>query len=141
MAAVFDKLGIRFQFPENWTLDESEALSGDQAVTVYSPGGAFWSVFIRPVELAPQKLAEAALKSMRDQYDELDAESVTESVAGTELVGYDMNFYCLDLTNTAQVRAFRTPDASYVLLCQADDREYDETEPVFRAMTMSLLRR
>ena len=39
MAAIFDKLGIRFQYPENWTLDESEALAGDQAVTVFSPGG------------------------------------------------------------------------------------------------------
>ena len=47
---------------------------------------------------------------MREQYDELDAEAVTEKVAGKELIGYDMNFYCLDLTNTAQVRSFRTPD-------------------------------
>ena len=140
MAAIFDKLGIRFQYPENWTLDESEALAGDQAITVYSPGGAFWSVFIRPVELAPNKLAEAALKTMRDQYDELDAEAVTEKTAGKDLIGYDLNFYCLDLTNTAQVRSFRTIDASYVLLCQADDREWDAAEPVFRAMTFSLLK-
>ena len=25
MPAVFDKLGIRFLYPENWTLDEQEA--------------------------------------------------------------------------------------------------------------------
>ena len=77
---------------------------------------------------------------MRQQYDELDAEEVHETVAGHELVGYDMNFYCLDLTNTAQVRSYRTDDAAYVVFCQADDREFAEIEEVFRAITMSFFR-
>jgi hypothetical protein len=139
MAAVFDKLGIRFLYPENWTLDESEALAGNQVVTVYSPGGAFWSVMIHPADATPTKLAATALKAMRQQYDELDAEEVHENVAGHDLVGHDMNFYCLDLTNTAQVRSYLTPEAAYVVLCQADDREFAEIEAVFRAITMSLL--
>ncbi|MBI2823243.1 MAG: hypothetical protein HYX69_00975 [Planctomycetia bacterium] len=140
MAATFEKLGIRFQYPENWVLDESEALDGNQAVSVYSPGGAFWSVMIHPPEMVPAKLADTALSAMRQQYDELDAERVREKVAGHELVGYDMNFYCLDLTNTAQVRSFRTRDASYVLFCQADDREFADIEEVFRAITLSFFR-
>jgi len=140
MAAIFDKLGIRFAYPENWTLDESEALAGNQVVTVNSPGGSFWSVMIHPPAVAPEKLVATALKAMRQQYDELDAEAVEETIAGHELVGYDMNFYCLDLTNTAQVRSYRTPDAAYVIFCQADDREFAEIEEVFRAITFSMLR-
>jgi hypothetical protein len=139
MAAIFDKLGIRFLYPENWQLDESEALAGNQLVSVYSPGGSFWSVMIHPPSAAPAKLAAAALKAMRQQYDELDSEEVRETVGGHDLVGYDMNFYCLDLTNTAQVRSYRTPDAAYVVFCQADDREFAEIEEVFRAITISLI--
>ncbi len=79
MAAIFNKLGIRFLYPENWTLDESEALEGNQVVTVFSPGGSFWSVMIDPPGTAPEKLAATALKAMRQQYDELDAEEVQET--------------------------------------------------------------
>ena len=140
MAAIFDKLGIRFAYPENWTLDESEAMAGNQVVTVNSPGGSFWSVMIHPPTVDPEKLVATALKAMRQQYDELDAEAVEETVAGRDLVGYDMNFYCLDLTNTAQVRSYRTAEAAYVIFCQADDREFDEIEDVFRAITFSMLR-
>lgn len=140
MAAVFDKLGVHFLYPENWQLDESEAMDGNQVVTVYSPGGSFWSLMIHPLGTSPAKLAATALKAMRQQYDELDAEEVTDEVAGRDLVGYDMNFYCLDLTNTAQVRSYATDEAAYVIFCQADDREFAEIEPVFRAITISLLR-
>jgi hypothetical protein len=51
-----------------------------------------------------------------------------------------MNFYCLDLTNTALVRGFRTADATCIILYQAEDREFATVEPVLRAMTTSLLR-
>jgi hypothetical protein len=139
MAAIFDKLGIRFLYPENWQLDESEALAGNQVVSLISPGGSFWSVMIHPPGSTPAKLAATALKAMRQQYDDLDAEEIHETVAGQDLVGYDMNFYCLDLTNTAQVRSYRTSDAAYVVFCQADDREFADIEEVFRAITMSLI--
>jgi hypothetical protein len=140
MPAVFDKLGIRFQYPDNWELDEKDALAGESSVTVYSPGAAFWSIAVHGREVAPKDLVEAALKAMRQEYDELDAEPVQERAFGHELIGYDLNFYCLDLTNTALVRAVQTADATYLILCQAEDREFAEVEPVFRAMTASLLR-
>lgn len=140
MTAVYDKLGIRFQYPENWSLDESDAMAGDKSVTVYSPDGAFWTVIIRPHSLSPESLAEGALAAMRENYDELDAEAVEETIEGHDLVGYDMNFYCLDLTNTAMVRSYQTGTASLVVMFQADDREFASIEPIFRAITLSLLR-
>jgi hypothetical protein len=138
MPSTYDKLGIRFQFPDNWSVDENEARDSGNAVSVYSPGGAFWSITIHPLEITPRQLVDAALKTMRQEYDELDAEAVEETVGGREMVGWDMNFYCLDLTNTAHVRGFQTPQASYLILCQADDREFDEVAGIFRAMTQSL---
>ena len=139
MPATYQKLGIRFQYPDNWSLDEGEALEGEKSVSVYSPGGAFWSVMIHPRWQAPEDLVEAALRTMREVYDELDAEAVEETVGETELVGCDMNFYCLDLTNTAAVRSGRIGESTLVIFWQADDRELAEVEAVFRAITLSLL--
>lgn len=139
MPSHYDKLGIHFQYPDNWTLDEIEARDSGNSVTVYSPGGAFWSITIHPANQSPQDLADAALEAMRREYDELDAEPVVETVGGQELIGWDINFYCLDLTNTAQVRGFNASRATYLIFCQADDREFDEVEQVFAAITRSLL--
>lgn len=139
MPAQYDKLGIRFQYPENWTLDEIEARDNRNSVSVYSPGGAFWSITLHPPDSSPQDLADAALAAMRQEYDELDAAPVAETVAGRNLVGWDMNFYCLDLTNTAIVRGFKTHEATYLVFCQADDREFDAVERIFAAITFSLL--
>jgi hypothetical protein len=138
MPARYAKLGIRFQYPENWTLDESDAIKGDDSVSVYSPDGAFWSIIKHPLSSSPEELVEAALAAMRQEYDELDAEPVEETCGRQALVGFDINFYCLDLTNTALIRAFRTAQGAYLVLCQADDREFQEVEAVFRAITRSL---
>src|SRR5687767_4732077 len=97
MTAIYEKLGIRFRYPGNWTLDESDALEGQNSVCVYSPGGAFWSITLHPPDIDPQTLVDAALNAMRQEYQDLDAQAVRETVAGRELIGCDMNFYCLDL--------------------------------------------
>jgi hypothetical protein len=68
-----------------------------------------------------------------------NTEPPIDDVGAQELPGFDMNFYCLDLTNTARVRTLETPDAIYLIVCQAEDREWDEISPVFDAMTMSFV--
>jgi len=139
MPAKFQKLGISFQYPDNWTLDEEDAGAGHKSVTVYSPGGAFWSVAIHPRSANLAQLAKAAADAMTEEYEELEAEHVREELAGHELLGYDLNFYCLDLTNTAQIRCLKTPHRAYSIFCQAEDREFERVKTVFRAMTISLL--
>jgi hypothetical protein len=140
MAAKFDNLGISFQYPENWQLDEAEIRAGQSAVTIYSPGGGFWSVALHTAQTAqPAQMAQAALDAMRKEYDELDAEPVRETVAGHELVGFDLNFFCLDLTNTACIRSLRAGFTTYTVFYQAEDREYEQIGPVFAAITLTLL--
>lgn len=139
MPAQFNSLGISFQYPENWTLDDSDAVLGRKSVTVFSPGGAFWSVAIEPGEADPMKLAEAVVDALRPEYDSLEAEEVNETVADHELVGYDLAFYCLDLTNTAHVRSLHVAHSTYTIYCQAEDREYEQLKMVFQAMTITLL--
>ena len=139
MPAKYEKLGISFQYPENWTLDEEDAVAGRDSVTVYSPGGSFWSLAIYPRSADPRKLAEAALDAINQEYKETEIEEVSESLADHELVGYNLNFFYLDLTNTARVRCVRADRHTLTVFCQAEDQEFDQIGAVFQAMTVSLL--
>lgn len=139
MPAKFSKLGISFQYPENWTLDEDEAMAGHKSVTVVSPGGAFWTISIHPSPTDPTRLAEAAVQAMKDDYADLEAEPTVQSLAGREMIGYDMNFWYLDLTSSAAVRCLSTERATYAIFFQGEDREFDRIRSVFDAITTSLL--
>lgn len=135
----YDRLGLAFDYPDNWSVDTDASDREAPAVTVYAPGGGFWSLSSHPAGTDPGALSQAVVDEMRSEYRDLDSEVAVDEVAGRALAGFDLNFYCLDLTNTAQVRSFATPDATYVLFCQAEDREWDQIAHVFAAMTMSFV--
>jgi hypothetical protein len=135
----FDRFGLAFDHPDNWTVDTEDAEGRFATATVYSPDGSFWSVSGHAAGGDPGALAAAVVAQLREEYRELDAEPAEETIAGRPLPGFDLNFYCLDLTNTAQVRTVATPDAIYLILCQADDREWDRVGPVFAAITTSFV--
>ena len=139
MPAEFNKLGILFQYPDNWALDEEDALAGQKSVTVYSPGGAFWSISVHPRSVDPATLAKAAVDAMKADYEELEIEETRETMAGREMIGYDLNFFYLDFTNTATIRCIRTDQATYTIWCQAEDREFERIRGVFHAITTSFL--
>ncbi|MDA7978684.1 MAG: hypothetical protein MPJ50_07935 [Pirellulales bacterium] len=140
MSAVYNKAGLSFVYPSNWTIDESEGGEGQRgAVTAQSGEGAFWTVIRESSATEPEFAAQTALEALKDEYDELDAEPAMDTLEGYELCGFDTNFICLDLTSTALIRATRTRDATLVFFCQADDREFADVANVFAAMTMSVL--
>jgi len=135
----FDRNGIVFDYPDNWTV-ETGGSENRLDVTVSSPEGAFWSINCQPGDSDPEKLTEAAVAQMRQDYPTLDSEPAKDEVFGTSLYGADLNFYCLDLTNTATIRCLQTPDTCYVLFCQAEDRDWEKLHHVFKAMPASFVR-
>lgn len=139
MPATFQGLGISFQYPDNWTIDDSDARQGRKSVSVYSPGGAFWSVSIHSRSAEPAKLAAAIVDAMKQEYEGLEAQKAQETIVGQSLAGYDLAFYCLDLTNSAYVRSFRLGGSTYTVFWQAEDRELGLVRRVFQAMTTSLI--
>ncbi len=76
---------------------------------------------------------------MQAEYPDSDFEPVTELVGGHPTTGCDLRFFYLDFVNVAVIRGFRTPLATCLVLCQAEDREYESLRPVFQAITTSLL--
>jgi hypothetical protein len=139
MPAEFSKQGVSFQYPENWSLEEDDAPAGQVAVTVCSPGGAFWTLSVCPGSADPVELAEASVNAMKEDYPDLESEAIEQELAGRRMVGCDMRFWYLDLTSTAGVRCMGTEEATYVVFYQAEDREFDQMRRVFDAMIVSFL--
>jgi hypothetical protein len=140
LTASYDKAGLSFQYPETWELEEEVSGQGGIEVTVHSPTGAFWSVRLERSPVDPRRMTQTAVEAMRTEYEGLEAEPATDVVDGSELEGVDMSFFYLDLTSTAKVRTAQTALGTLLVLCQAEDRDFEQLEPVFDAMTLSLLR-
>ena len=140
MPREFRKPGVAFQYPDNWVLDEQDWAGDEPAVTVFSPGGAFWVVSVHPRTSEPDRLAQTAVEAIQAEYEGVDVEPVEEDLEGHLMTGFDLRFFFMDLTNTATVRCLRGPAATYTVFCQAEDREYEQVRAVFQAMTVSLLR-
>ncbi|MCA9100416.1 MAG: hypothetical protein KDA63_04645 [Planctomycetales bacterium] len=140
MPKKYDEQGISFQYPDNWELEEeNDHESGVLSATVFSPGGAFWSVIRHPQMTEPEEAVLQAVDALSAEYDSVERHAAQETVGDVTLDGYDLGFIYLDLTNTVRVRGFRGPDATIVLYTQAEDRELAKHAAVFAAMTQSLV--
>ena len=148
MPAEFENFGISFQYPDNWSMEESPSDFDEQSpasgqgkeVAVSSPQTAFWHLCQYPGEANLESLFDEALGALRSDYKAIEVEAADEIVEGQPLKGYDVNFFYLDLTNTCWLRGFSTEDATYLLSCQAEDQEFEQVKGVFRAMLISVLR-
>jgi len=66
----FNRFGLTFDHPDNWTVDTEDSEGRFATVTVYSPGGAFWSVSGHTPGGDPQQLAAAVVAEMKQEYQE-----------------------------------------------------------------------
>jgi hypothetical protein len=132
-------MGISFLYPENWDLDEEETDGRYGEVSIYSPSGAFLLIGVHPRPIDPLALAKGAVDGILEEYGDVDVEEAQQTISGRELVGYDLNFFCMDLTSTARVRCWRTSEATYSVFSQAEDKDFERLAQVFEAITASLL--
>jgi hypothetical protein len=140
MPASYQKNGLRFMYPENWQLVDDDVHSIPRIVSLQAPSGAFWSVDIHPFSVDLGELMEAFVETLRAEYRDIEFQTATEPIGAEDSIGYDVQFYCLDYVVAAQIRGIRHGHAAYVFTYQAEDREFDQMERVFRAITASLYR-
>ena len=73
--------------------------------------------------------------------ESLESTAISEQFDDTEVLGYEMFFYCFDFLVCARALSVRADDGKvYLILWQAEDRDFSQVESVFRAITTSLLR-
>ena len=136
----FNRNGIRFEYPENWTIEQDSSPDGVFSITASAPDGAFWSLSRQPTEVDFEQLTDATTEQLREEYPDLEAYPASDEIFGSSFSGADFNFSYLDLTNTAEVRCLATATACYVFFCQAEDCDWSRLHHVFRAMTTSFVR-
>jgi hypothetical protein len=136
----FQRDTVRFEYPDNWTVEADDSSEGGLQVSVSAPDGAFWSLSQLPAGCDPAELTAAAVAQLREDYPDLESEPAAETVFEQSLTGTDINFSCLDLTNTAAFRCLELPNGCYAVFCQAEDRDWQQLHHVFKAMTASLVR-
>ncbi len=135
---TFERHGVRFNYPGTWRLEEERDGDDQWSVTLQSPGTGFISLAVLPLSSNRFELLRQVLSVFEADYPELDTYNVEDEIASLPAVGHDLNFFCLDFTNTAYVRAFNSAARSFVLVAQCTDSELDEFEPVYRSVLKSL---
>ena len=140
MTAVYQQADVRFLYPENWALDNREESGSPWSVSVHSPNGAFWSLTVHDGMLDLEKLGTETLQAVEREYQESFFESIKakEEIADCSAVGYNINFFYIDFLVTAKLRVFRMERCNCIVLYQAEDREFNELNRVFQAITFSL---
>jgi hypothetical protein len=137
MAREFARAGIRIQYPENWTFEEEDTEDGWSA-SVVSPETAFLMLSHYPDDREPAELADMALAAMRESYPDLESAAVIETLAEVPVVGYDVDFFALDLTNTCWIRALAAPEGCLLMMSQCTDQELETNGETLQAIGESL---
>ena len=137
MDEIYDAHGIRFRYPAFWELNEEEA-ANERTITVSSPETSFWSLTIADDKPPPEDMVESAVSALREEYDELDDYSSHVKLAGPDSVARDVEFVCLEMLNSAFLRAVSTDEFSALIYYQGTDLELAETRAILESISSSL---
>jgi hypothetical protein len=137
MPAIFEQDGVRFQYPESWTLSREDNPTGWTA-SLQSPGTAFFMLTYDADAPETELMVETALEAMQAEYEDLEFDPVVETIAGQPAVGNDMRFFSFDLTNTCCTRSFYGAGGTLLLFWQTSDLELETVEPTIKALCASL---
>ncbi len=139
MTGHYENFGIRFLYPENWSIAEEDASGWPRTVTLQNPSGAFWSLHVYSPPRKPLELTTTVLETMRGEYEDFESQEATDVMGDIEIHGFDMDFYCLDMVVEARVRGVTVGEATYLFFYQAESQEFTKLDQVFRAMALSTL--
>lgn len=128
MLGVFENHGVRFRYPLDWDL-QSNPDGSRTTVELFSQGSAFAMVSIDEGRPEPQEMVDEALAAMRQEYPELESQPMRLRMGGHLAVGYDIEFFSLDLVVSCMIRCFRTSKRTIMLFGQwPDDEEEDGSD-------------
>lgn len=135
---TYEDHGIRFTYPSDWELevtDHGEVMT----VAVQDPGGLGFALITtddsRP---DPADVAEAALEAMREEYPDLDVVPAMETINEHCATGHDVEFFALDMTNSATIRCFRTSRHTVLAFGQWSDLGEDILPDLIRGVFHSI---
>ena len=136
MPVTYQNNGIRFQYPENWQLEEESGESG-WTLTLQSPNTTFLLISERGDE-PPEQVLVTVRDVLKGDYPGLEADDTIGSIAGRPAAGVDMQFISLDLPITCGVRSFLSETGTLLVMWQAADLDWENSEAVVKAICSSM---
>ncbi len=128
MPAVFESFGVRFLYPDNWTVASADDSAG---VMIEMPGGGVFAVEPQgAVAVEEASLLGEIERAIAAEYDELEREEV--SLEDEQAV--EFRFYYLDLLIVSRVVFVDGPNGRLLVQMQAESREFERNELVFAAI-------
>jgi hypothetical protein len=139
MPAVYENLGVRFLYPENWSITDEQDGDWPQSVTLQSQDTGFWSLHVYPPGEDLKPIVKELIAAIQEEFRDIEVLPAKETFGETPTTGVDLAFFYLDLLVEAKIRCLRTPSATLVWLYQAESREFEAIEAVFQAIAVSML--
>ena len=137
-ATLFDDRDLRFEYPSEWSIEVKEI---DPLVTINLEHPAGIAFVIITIDLScpdPGEVADSILETLREEYSDLEEDPFEEVVNKRLVSGYDVEFFALDLSNTARIRSFRTFTRTLTVYGQwsdlVDDEASDLAETIIRSV-------
>ena len=139
MTVIYDKLGVRLFYAEGWKITEDEIGAEPRTLSFESPGGGTWELMLYSGPHDGDDVVGEALSVMSEEYENLETSPYATEFGDVQASGHEIYFYHLDLLVHCRIVAARFGEQTAMLWWQAEDRDFDELEPVFRAMATTLL--
>jgi hypothetical protein len=139
LTVIYDKLGVRLIYAEGWKITEDDLDAEPRTLSIESPCGGIWELMLYSDPRDGDELADEALSVLGEEYEDLETTGYTTEFADVAASGYEIYFYHLDLLIHSRIITAPLGGQTALLLWQAEDRDFDELEPVFRAMATTLL--
>jgi hypothetical protein len=144
MTKIYQGIGVRCMYPENWSLIEDTEDGQTTGFTLESPTSAFMTVSEYPWNVSPRSAVESSAAAMIAEYEEVEQQEFEPQLSYRGQIlqdcrGIDLQFYYLDLLVTSRLIAFTIERKTYLIQIQAEDRDFSTLEQVFQAMIISML--
>jgi hypothetical protein len=134
MPATFESFGIKFLYPDNWTVTERADDEGGDGATFQLPSGGFFSVEREREGQLAEELIEEVADSLEEDYGDIEREEPQIDAVASSETDVDFRFYYHDLLIVSRLMIISVGDASYVIQIQAENRDFDSNEMVFAAI-------
>lgn len=140
MPAIYQNLGVNLLYPENWSITDEDDVDWPRSVTLQSPETGFWSLHVYPPDQEVKPVVKELVAAIQNEFTDIEVLPAKETFGETNTTGVDLAFFYLDLLVEAKIRCLRTPSSVLIWLYQAESREFEAIEPVFQAITVSMLK-
>lgn len=137
LQACYQRHGVRFRFPSDWTLTE-QSTDDETTISLQSDGTSFWTLMLLKSRPDPEEVVETVVSAFEQDYEDVDVSPSIGNLVGFPALVRELDFVCYDLVNSATVRAFQTSEQTVMVLHQGTDHELKTTRNQLLAITESL---